>query len=119
MLGGEDGLIEFEEGSAERRELRHADHRPREVEDRRRRHVMVLGRDRPFDSGEPATLGLASDRAEQTGLADPGLSGQQQELSAAGEDVLEASVGQVEQVVTSDEERTADDAMRTVHRSEV
>ena len=80
---------------------------------------MVLRRDGALDSDEAATLGLAPDRGEEAGLADPGLAGQQQELAATGEDVVEAPVGQVEQVVAPDEERAADDARRTVHRSEV
>ena len=43
-------------------------------------------------------------------LADARLAGQQQELAVAGRDVLEASVDEVEQVVTPDEERATDDA---------
>ena len=38
----------------------------------------------------------------------PGLAGQQQELAVAGKHVVEATVGQLEQVVAPDQERAAD-----------
>ena len=38
-------------------------------------------------------------------LADAGLAGQQEELAASGRDLVEASVGQLEEVVAPDEER--------------
>ena len=76
---------------------------------------MILRRDRPLDGCEPARLGLAPDRAEEPRLADPGLARQQQELPVPGEDVVQAAIGELEQVVAPDQERTADGAERTVH----
>ena len=59
---------------------------------------------------KPRCLGLPVDRIEEPRLADPGLAGEQQELAVAGRDVVEASIDEVEQVVTPDEERAADHA---------
>ena len=93
----------------------HADHRAGEVEDGRGRHVVVLRRDRALDGGEAAALGLAPDGAEEARLADPGLAGEQQELPVPGQDVVEPAVGELEQLVPPDQERTADGARRAVH----
>ena len=80
---------------------------------------MVLRRDRTVDRREPAALGLAADRAEEARLADPGLTGQQQELPVPRLDVIEPAVGELEQVVAPDEERTTDGTRRAAHGTEV
>ena len=70
----------------------------------------------PETAEKPRLSALRRIAPRKPGLADPRLAGQQQELATPGQDILEAPVGQVEQVVASDEERTADGAWRTVHR---
>ena len=68
-----------------------------------------VGPQRP-GGDEFACIGLPIDRIEEPRLADPGLSGEQQELAVAGHDVVQAAIDEVEQVVTPDEERATDHA---------
>ena len=99
---------QVEQLAAERGERRQPGHRPRQVKDRGRRHVPVLGSHRPGNGCHAACLRLPSDGGEQPGLADPGLAGEQEELAPASDDVVEPPIGEDEQVVTPDEERTTD-----------
>ena len=101
---------------AERGEWRQPGHRPRQVKDRGGRHVAILGSHRPVDGRQAARLRLAPDGREQPRLADPGLAGEQQELAPACDDVVEPPIGEDEQVVTPDEERTADGSGCGTHR---
>jgi hypothetical protein len=48
-----------------------------------------------------------SNGGQEPGLADPGLTGEQEELAATGDDVIEASSRELEQVIAPDEERTS------------
>ena len=76
---------------------------------------MVLWSDEAPGRVEPALLGLAPDRRQKSGLADAGLACDQQQLASARGDVVEPAVDQIEQVVATDEERTADRADHSCH----
>ena len=119
MLGRPGRIPQVEQLPAEFLEGREPGHGPRQVEDRSRRDVAVLGGDRPRDRGEAAGLRLAPDGGQQPGLADPRLAGEQQELAPAGGDVLEPPIRELEQVVAPDEKRATDGSQRRVHGSEV
>ena len=51
------------------------------------------------------SLGKLSDRPKEARLADPGLARHEQQLTAAGRDLVQASRREAEDVVASDEER--------------
>ena len=69
----------------------------------------------PSTAANPRLSALRPDGAEEARLADPGLAGQQQELAVPGEDVVQAAVGELEQVVPPDEERACSGARRAAH----
>ena len=79
-------------------------HRPREVEHRSQRNLAVLRRQIALGQPEPGSLGLGQDRPKQAGLSDACLAGQQEQMAAARGSLRDPPVGQVQQVVTTDEE---------------
>ena len=85
-------------------------HRPREVEHRGQRNLAVLRRQIAFGQPEPGSLGLRQDRPKQAGLSDTCLAGQQEEMTVTRGSLRDPPVGQVQQVVTTDEERAQDRA---------
>ena len=87
-------------------------HRPGEVEDRRGRTSWSCGAIAPPTAAKPRALGRPADRAEEPGLADPGLPATSRNWPRPGLDVVEPAVGQLEQVVATDEERAADGPIR-------
>ena len=119
MLRRHGRLAQVEQIATEVGEGREPGHDSRQVEDRGGRHVSVLWRHRSFDRSELAGLGLAPDGGEQPSLPDPRFAGEQEELAPAGGDVVETPIGEGQQVVTPDEERTADGPERRVHGREV
>ena len=119
LLGGRRRIGQDQKLAAERFEGGQPGHRAGHVEERRGRDVAILGSHGAVDSVQAARLRLALDRSQEPRLADPGLAGEQDELAAAFEDVVEPPVGEDEQVVTPDEERTADGSRCGRHRSEV
>ncbi len=79
---------------------------------------MVLRGDRPGDGSEPTSLGPLRDGGQHAGLADPGVAGEQEELAAAGDRLLEPPIRELEQFVTPYEERAADGSWGSVHGRE-
>ena len=92
--------------------------------------VIVRARSRIDDAGTLRSCGATApsaathardprpcaERRQEPGLADPGLAGEQQELATTGDDVVEAAVRELEQVVAPDEERTSNGSERGKHR---
>ena len=76
---------------------------------------MVLRRDEAPAADEPALCRLPVDRVEEPRLADAGLPGDEEELAMARLDVVESPIGELEQVVASDEERAANRTGSGVH----
>ena len=77
---------------------------------------LSCGATKPQDVANPRSVGLLVDRIEVAGLADPRLAGHQEELAAASEHVVEPSVGELEQVVATDQERATNGTDRGIHR---
>ena len=71
------------------------------------RDVPVLRSQIAPDIREASLLGLLDDRIEVASLADPRLAGDQEELAASGEHVVEPSIGELEQLVATDQQRAA------------
>ena len=94
-----------QELAAEALELRLAPERPGKIEDRRGRHVPVLRSERRPADPEALRDSGALDLGHQARLPDPGFTGDQEELTAAGRDLVQASRREAEDVVASDEER--------------
>jgi tRNA A-37 threonylcarbamoyl transferase component Bud32 len=109
MLRG-DRPVELEESLAECREGRRAQHGASHIEDRRGRDVAVLRRNGAIHGDETACLRLLLDGVEEPRLADAGLAREEQEVAMAANDIVEASIDEVEEVVPSDQERAANDA---------
>ena len=116
MLGLHGRIAQVEQLTAEIGEGRQPCHGAREIEDRGRRDVSVLGGDRSLDRREAAGLRLAPDGGHQAGLSDPGLAGEQEELAPTGGDVVKTPIRKGEQVVTPDEERAPNGPQCGVHR---
>ena len=108
-------LADRQELAPERAEFRLTEGVAGHVLERRGGHVDVLGRDVPAGHAEPPRHRVLPDRADQARLADPGLAGDQEHLAASVGRFLQASVGKVEQLVTTDEER-ADERADVDHR---
>ena len=94
-----------QELAAKALELRLAAERPGKVEDRRGRHVPVLRSERRPADPEALRRSGAFDLGHQARLPDPGFTGDQEELTAAGRDLVQASRREAEDVVASDQER--------------
>ena len=85
-MPGVDGRIaQREEVATELGEGRLAEHGPREVEDGGRRHVAVLRGNQSPAADEPPLPGLLVDRVEEPRLSDPGLAGDEEELTSTGD----------------------------------
>ncbi len=105
VLGHPGRIAHVEQLPAEACERREPGHRPRQVEERCRRDIAILGCDRPGHRGEATSFRLAPNGGQQAGLADPRLAGEQEELAPAGGDIVEPPIRELEQVITPDEER--------------
>ena len=104
-LRDEDGLVgEIEELPSEVRPRLQARHRARHVEQRRRRHVAVLGSEEPGRRAEARLLRLRLDGGHELGLADAGFASQQEELPSTRRRLRQAAFGEIEQVVPSDQD---------------
>jgi hypothetical protein len=80
-------------------------HRACHVEQRRRRHILVLWSEEPGGRPEAGNAGLRADGFHEPGLPDAGFAGQQQESTLTCCDLREAAFGEIEQVVPSDQDR--------------
>ncbi len=89
--------------AAERGDLAH---RPREVLGRREGNEPVLGREIGLRDPEAGRIGLPEHRPQQAGLADAGLAREEHHLAAPGGGLLDAPVGERQQLVATDEEWT-------------
>jgi hypothetical protein len=107
LFGIDRRIAQREEVAAEPFEARHPQHRSSHVEDRSRGNVAVLRSQIAPDSGEASLLGLLVDRIEEAGLADPRLARDEEELAAPREHIVEPSIGELDQLVSTDQQRAA------------
>ena len=94
------------EACAQRSEERVALERPGQVDEERRGDLQVAGVGPGPHDPETGSCGAPLDRTQQPGLAEAGLAGDQEEVALARADLVEPAVGQREQVVTTDQDRT-------------
>jgi hypothetical protein len=99
----------------ERLEPRLSQHGSGHVEDRCGGHVVVLRGDEATGSQEPALLRLLPDRVKEPRLPDPRLTRDEKELASPGLDVVEAAVGQIEQLIATDEQWTTGGSGHRIH----
>ena len=102
------GPADSQERLAEARDVLVAAHRARHVPDRRERHLRVGGREVAAEGVEPGGPRLALDRAAEPGLADAGLALEQQQRAVPGVGIGEQPVGELEEVIATDEEGAQD-----------
>ena len=88
-------VTEREQIAAEPFEARQPQHRAGHIEDGCRGHVPILRRQITPDARKAPLLGLLDDRIEVARLADPRLAGDQEELAAPGEHVVEPTIGEL------------------------
>ena len=81
---------------------------PREVHDDRGTHLGVAGIRATPDRAHPGRRRAALDRADKPRLPHAGFPGHEDQLAAAGDDFGDATIGQLEQVVAPDDDRTHD-----------
>ncbi len=93
-------------------------HRPEHVEQERPRIVPVLRCEVPLEPIEPERQRAADDGPQETRLPDAGLPGDEQDLPVAGSRLRQSVVGQVEDIVATDEDR-AQDRLEDGHQREV
>ena len=110
------GSAHREQVGAEVPELGHAANGPGEVEDQCRGDLVVLRSDRAVGADESRDPGLAADRVEEPGLADPGLAGQEEELAASSGGLVETSFREVQEVVATHDDRTLERPVRAHER---
>ena len=101
-------VAEVQELPAELGEIRLTEHVAGEVEEFGSRDVAVLGCDIAPAGREPAGRSLALDGIDEARLADARLAADQQHAAVAGCDLLDALVGQLEDLVAPDEQWTED-----------
>ena len=99
-----------EQGISETIETANVVHGPGQVEHRCQRNLAVLRGQISLGQPEPGSVGLGQDRPKQAGLADAGLAGQQEQMTVTRRRLSDPPVGQVQQVVASDEERAQERA---------
>ena len=103
--GAEARRGDLEQVAADLPERRIATHGAPEVEEGRREDVAVLRRDLGLRESELPLDRDLPDRPEQPRLADPGLTGQEQELALAGADFAEPAIGQRDEVIAAHDQR--------------
>ena len=82
------------------------------------RYLAILWGEITLGDPEAGGIRLVQDCPQQAGLADAGLAGQQQEMSLARGRLGDPAIGQVEQLVATDEER-AQERTDSAHWREV
>ena len=80
-----------------------AAHRPAQVEERGGEDVAVLRSQLGLRDTEPAPGGQAADGTEEPGLPDAGLTRGQEEVAAPAADLVEPPLGEVHEIVTTDD----------------
>ncbi len=105
LRGGHGRVGKIEELPSEVRPRLQARHRARHVEQRRRRHVAVLGSEEPGRRPEARAARLCLDGGHESRLADAGFASQQEELPSTRRRLRQAAFGEIEQVVPSDQDR--------------
>ena len=101
-------VTQVQQLAAELGEDRLAEHVASEVEEFGRRDVPILGGDVAPTDRKPAGRSLALDGIDEARLADARFAADQQHPAVAGCDFLDPLVGQLEDVVAPDEQRTED-----------
>ena len=92
----------------DRSQLRRATHRPGEVEDDRVRDVPVGRGDGSGGRVEADDRRVTGDRSQHPRLPDPRVAAQQEEAAASVPDLGEPPLGESEELVPTDEDRTDD-----------
>ena len=98
----------LDEALAGGREARRPSHRPGEVAEDGLGHVLVLRRQAAARRPEARARRLPHDGTQQPGLADPRVTGQQQQVTTTGGDRVAPALGETEQVVATHDDRTDD-----------
>ena len=98
----------LDESFARGREARRPSHRPGEVPEDGLRHVLVLRRQAAARRPEAGAGRLPHDGAQQPGLADPRVAAQEQQVTTTGGDGFAPALGETEQVIATDDDRTDD-----------
>jgi hypothetical protein len=79
-------------------------HRPGQVDQGRAGDLQVARIGPGTDHAETGRGRLSGDGAHQAGLPEAGLAGDEQQLAVAAGDLAQASIGQLEQVVATDDD---------------
>jgi hypothetical protein len=109
------GIEQLQHVSTHVSQVRRQGRRASDIADGCGRDVLILGDDVAPGFSELALTGLATDRRQEPALADARHPADEQELSAAYLDVVEAAIDQLEDPIATDEQGAADRTDGHVH----